>query len=144
MSHHSTIVNQNVFLIYCGLPIAVKMALKIPGPSSFLLGIWGGTTMSAKQKTVAALLLVLVAEAQSRVSVNVRLDTPDSGREEIKGHIVGDTFVPGPAAAPASRLLPGLLPSGLYTQASLFARSQGSTDDANIPGELIPRSSPRW
>ena len=91
--------------------------------------------MSANQqvgKTVAAaLVLVLVAEAQSRVSVNVHVHTPDSGREEITGQIKGDTFVPGPAA-PASRF-----PSVGY-------RSKGSTDGANIPGELIPRSSPRW
>ena len=92
--------------------------------------------MSAKQqvgKTVAALVLVLIAEAQSRVSVNVLVDTPDSGREEITGQIEGDTFVPGPAA-PDSQFWPGLgyPPSRGY---------RGLTDDANIPGELIPNSS---
>ena len=64
-------------------------------------------------KLAAALLLVLVKEAQCQINVNILLDTPNSGRGSITGHIAGDTFVPGPAAnyregyplPPYSRLL---------------------------------------
>ena len=49
-------------------------------------------------KLAAVLMLVLVKEAQCQININILLDTPNSGRCSITGHIAGDTFVAGPAA----------------------------------------------
>ena len=84
----------------------------------------GGINMAAQHhvgNTAAGLVLVLVAETLCRVNVNVVIDTPNTGRDSITGHIEGDTYVPGPAAH----------------------ETGGSPSGMDIPQE-IPRSSPRW
>ena len=114
----------------------------------------GGTNMPAQHqvgKTAAALVLVLVGEILCRVNVNIQIDTPNTGKDSITGHIEGDTFVPLSGGSPSTSQDYQSLGSAAHgpgrgsPSPSLGYRSLGSNDDVNTPEDISrSRSTPEW